>query len=164
MKISRKASLYSSEKMQIGDNVRIDDFCLLSGKIVLGNNIHIAAYSAIYGGEDGVFIEDYSNISSRVTIYSISDDYSGNTMTNPTIPDEYKHIHSSPVVIKRHCIIGSTSVILPGTVLEEGSAFGAFSFIRENSEPWSVNVGIPSHKIANRSRQLLELEKKYNLN
>lgn len=130
---------------------------------MLGNNIHIAAYSAIYGGEDGVFIEDFSNISSRVTIYSISDDYFGNTITNPTISEEYKHIHSSPVVIKRHCIIGSTSVILPGTVLEEGSAFGAFSFVKENSEPWSINVGIPIHKIADRSRRLLEQEMKYKL-
>ena len=47
--ISRKASLYGTKGMQIGDNVRIDDFCILSGEITLGSNIHIGAYSALYG-------------------------------------------------------------------------------------------------------------------
>ena len=44
--ISRKASLYGTKGMQIGDNVRIDDFCILSGEITLGSNIHIGAYSS----------------------------------------------------------------------------------------------------------------------
>ena len=33
--ISRKASIFSPENISIGNNVRIDDFCLLSGKITL---------------------------------------------------------------------------------------------------------------------------------
>jgi len=31
--ISRKANLYSVSEISIGNNVRIDDFCILSGKI-----------------------------------------------------------------------------------------------------------------------------------
>jgi UDP-3-O-[3-hydroxymyristoyl] glucosamine N-acyltransferase len=46
--ISDKCSLYVSE-LVIGDNVRIDDFCILSGKIILGDNIHIGAYCGLYG-------------------------------------------------------------------------------------------------------------------
>ena len=71
VKISRKSSIYGAEKISIGNNVRIDDFCILSGQIKLGNYIHIAAYSALYGGEDGIVIKDFANISSRVSIYSI---------------------------------------------------------------------------------------------
>lgn len=52
--ISRKSSIYSPENISIGDNVRIDDFCILSGNITLGNYIHIAAYTALYGGEEGL--------------------------------------------------------------------------------------------------------------
>ena len=44
--ISKKASLYGVSQMEIGDNVRIDDFCILSGNIMLGSNIHISAYVA----------------------------------------------------------------------------------------------------------------------
>ena len=46
IKISRKASIYSPEKMSFGNNIRIDDFCLLNGTIELENNIYIAGFTA----------------------------------------------------------------------------------------------------------------------
>jgi len=157
--ISRKASIYGAENMSIGSNVRIDDFCILSGKITIGNYIHIAAYSALYGGSCGILIDDFSNISSRVSVYAVSDDYSGESMTNPMIPNKYKKILEQRVEIQKHVIIGSGSVILPGCVLNIGSSFGALTLINKDSEEWSVNAGIPFKKIKERSRHILELEK-----
>ena len=159
--ISRKCSIYGAEKIEIGNHVRIDDFCILSGRISLGDYIHIAAYTALYGGESGIIIEDYANISSRVSVYSISDDYSGTSMTNPMIPDKYKRFVSKQVKIGKHTIIGASSVIMPGVELAEGGAFGAFSFVNRNTESWSVYVGIPSKKIKNRRKDLLELEEQF---
>lgn len=159
--ISKKASFYSPEKMIIGNNVRIDDFCILSGKVELGNYIHIAAYSTLYGGTDGIYIDDYANISSRVTVYSVSDDYTGMSMTSPMIPEKYKNVISAPVIIEKHVIIGATSVVLPGCTLQEGSAFGCFSFINKSTEKWSINVGIPITKIKDRNQNLLELTKEF---
>lgn len=159
VKISRKCSIYSPEKIVIGNNVRIDDFCILSGRIELGDYIHIAAYSAIYGGDKGVFVEKFSNISSMVSIYAISDDYTGMSMTNPMIPEKLKNVDSRRVIIGKHVIIGTHSVVLPGVYLNEGSAFGAFSFINHDSESWSINAGIPFVKIKDRERHILELEK-----
>lgn len=161
--ISKKASFYSPNKICIGNHVRIDDFCILSGKINIGNYIHIAAYSALYGGDAGIEILDYSNISSRVTIYGVSDDYSGMTMTNPMIPEEYKNVMSAHVKIEKHVIIGATSVVLPGCILKEGSAFGSFSFINKSSDPWSVNAGIPVKKIKNREKKLLTYVEKFEM-
>lgn len=163
VRISRKSSIYSNDII-IGDNVRIDDFCILSGKIRIGNFVHIAAYSALYGGKKGILINDFANISSRVTVYSVNDDYSGCTMTNPMVPDKFKNVEEKMVTIGRHVIIGSTSVVLPGVTLAEGSAFGSFSFIKDSTEPWSLNFGIPCKKYRNRSSELLQLEielKKY---
>ena len=159
--ISRFARIYGAECISIGNNVRIDDFCILSGHIEIQNYVHIAAYSALYGGSEGIYISDYANLSSRVSVYSISDDYSGTTMTNPMIPDEFKNIQSEPVYIGRHVVVGSTSVILPGVILAEGSAYGSFSLINSSSEPWSINIGIPSRKIKNRKRDLEKLEKAF---
>ena len=148
VKISRKASIYEAEKISLGSHVRVDDFCILSGRVEIGNYVHIAAYTALYGGEAGIFIEDFANLSSRVSVYSVSDDYSGATMTNPMVR------------IGRHVIVGATSVVLPGVILQEGSAFGSFSFITQDSEEWSINVGIPAKKIKDRKRNILELEQK----
>lgn len=159
--ISKKASFYSADKMMIGDNVRIDDFCVLSGKVLIGNYIHIAAYTAVYGGDKGVKIGDYANISSRVSIYAISDDYSGASMTNPMIPDQYKNLIMEEVILERHTLIGSGCVILPGVVLREGSAFGALTLVNKSSEPWSINAGIPFHKVKNRSKDLLRMEEEF---
>lgn len=159
--ISKKASIYSPGDIVIGNNVRIDDFCILSGKIVLGNYIHISAYTALYGGEEGIYLEDYIALSSRVTVYSVNDDYSGEAMTNPMVPDCCRNVVSKPVKIYSHVIVGSTSVILPGVILAEGSSFGAFSFINHDSEEWSINVGIPFKKIKERKKDALEYEKNY---
>ncbi len=161
VKISRKASIYDADQIEIGDNVRIDDFCILSGRITLGSHIHVAAYSALYAGDAGIEIHDFANISSRVAIYAISDDYSGNTMTNPTIPEQFKKIEKGKVVIGKHVIIGSGCTVLPGVELKEGSAFGSMSLIKKDAQEWVIYAGIPCKKIKKRERKLLELEAEF---
>lgn len=157
--ISKKASIYSADKITIGNNVRIDDFCILSGKVSIGNYIHIAAYTALYGGNSGISIADFVNISSKVSIYAISDDYSGKTMTNPMVPEKYKNVTDEEVIVEKHVIVGSGSVILPGLKIGEGSSFGAMTLINRDSQEWTINAGIPFRKIKNRSRELLKLER-----
>lgn len=159
--ISRKASFYSPEKISIGNDVRIDDFCVLSGNITIKDYVHVAVFSALFGGKMGIEIESFCNISSRVSIYAISDDYSGVSMTNPMVPDKYKNICQEKVILKKHVIIGSNSVVLPGAYLAEGASFGSFSLIKSKIEPWSINVGIPCKKIKNRNKDILNLETKF---
>ena len=162
VKISKKASIYSPEEIEIGDNVRIDDFALLSGSIVIGNNVHISTYAALFSCEKIIEIKDYVGVSSRVTIYSQTDDYSGDSLTNPTIPEEYKNVIKKEVVLGKHVIIGSSSVILPGASIGEGTAVGAMSLVNKPLEEWSIYAGIPCKKIKDRSKKLLEYEKELN--
>ena len=44
IQISRNTKIYDPEKLSIKNNVRIDDFCILTGNIVLGNYIHISPF------------------------------------------------------------------------------------------------------------------------
>ncbi len=159
--ISRKASIYSPHLMELGSNIRIDDFCVLSGRLIIGNYVHIAATSALYGKTVGIEIQDFANISSRVFIYALSDDFSGETMTNPMIPEKYKKISEDKVVIGRHVVIGSGTTVLPGAHLQEGTAIGAMSLVKKDTEPWSIYAGIPVRKIKNRSKNLLKLEAEF---
>ncbi|HEY9827929.1 MAG TPA: acyltransferase [Stenomitos sp.] len=161
--ISRKASIYKPESISLGSNIRIDDFCILSGgtSIEIGNFIHLGAYSALYGGS-GILLEDFSGLSARVTIYSESDDFSGFSMTNPLIPDEYKvRFSKGKVTLKKHVIVGVNSTILPGLILEEGAAIGAHSLVNKNCAPWSIYFGVPARKIKNRKQKIIELEQKF---
>jgi galactoside O-acetyltransferase len=159
--ISKKTSIYSPQEISIGNNVRIDDFCILSGKITLNNYIHIAAYVALFAGGAGIEIHDFSGISSKSTVYAVTDDYSGSALTNPTIPDKYRFVQNAKVLIKKHVLIGASCLVLPGVTLEEGSAFGAMTLIHKDSKPWSMNVGIPFKKVKDRLKDIIVLEEEF---
>jgi len=160
VKISDKASIYNFDKIEIGDNSRIDDFCVISGKIILGEYVHITPMCLFAGGKKGIQIEDFSTFAYGVKIFTKSDDYTGEFMTNSCIPKRLKKVSEAKVLISRHSIVGSNSVIFPGVVLNEGASIGAMTLVVNDVEAWSINVGIPSKKIKNRSKGLLDLEKK----
>src|SRR5579863_10614327 len=160
VRISTKASLHNAKNIRIGNHVRIDDFCVLSagdGGIELGNFIHVGVFSSLIGA-GRITLRDFCNLSSRTTIYSSNDDYSGVRMTNPTIPPEFTGVTHAPVVIGRHAIIGAGSVLLPGVILEEGVAVGALSLIKQNCQAFGIYAGSPARRIGNRKRDILELE------
>lgn len=160
--ISRKTSIYGISRISIGNNVRIDDYCVLSaGKkgIQIGNYVHIAVYVSLMG-EGKITLEDYSGLSSRVSVYSSNDDYSGEFMSNPTVPTELTNVTHADVKIGKHVLVGSGAIILPGITLNEGAVVGALSLVNKDCEGFYIYAGNPAKKIVTRSRDLLNLEKK----
>jgi dTDP-4-amino-4,6-dideoxy-D-glucose acyltransferase len=157
--ISRKASIYGASKISIGDHVRIDDFCILSGEINIGSYVHISAYTALYG-KSGIDIADFVTISGRVLVYSENDDYSGAFMTNPTLPPGFTNVKGAKVTFEKHSIVASGSIVLPGVVFAEGSCVGAMSLVKNNLEPWIIYAGVPAVRIKERKMNILDLEKK----
>ncbi|MDH5721460.1 MAG: acyltransferase [Spirochaetia bacterium] len=156
--ISTRASIYNHEQIEIDDNSRIDDFCLLSGKLKIGKNVFIGAFCNLAGGEKGIILEDLSCLSYNVQVFSQSDDYSGRTMTNPTVPDKYKKEYKKIVVIEKHSIVGAGSIIFPGVTLKQGTSVGAMSLIKRNTKPWSIYSGNPAKFIRYKKKDILKLE------
>lgn len=164
VKLSDKASYYNCKAIRLGANVRVDDFCVLSagiGGIDIGTNIHIAVFSTLIGAGN-ITLGDFCNISSRVSIYSSNDDYSGASMTNPTVPSEYINPQHADVKVGRHVIIGSGSIVLPGVSLEEGAAVGALSLVKQNCKTFGMYAGVPAIYIGERRCDLLEVERRFN--
>ncbi|EGR5122792.1 acyltransferase [Vibrio cholerae] len=160
--ISDKASIYGAQRITIGNNVRIDDFSVLSageGGIEIGNYVHIAVFSLLIGAGK-ITISDFSGISSRVSIYSSSDDYSGQYMTNPMVPVEYTNVTHADVFLGKHVIIGSGSVVLPGARLGEGVAIGALSLVSKSCQEYTIYSGNPAKKLKERKKDLKALELK----
>lgn len=162
--IDKNCTIIGKENISIGNNVRIDRFttitCLRNGYLKIKGNNHIASYSLI-AASGGITFEEFSGIAHGVKLYSSSDDYSGRSLTNPTIPLEYKNEDIKPIHLNRHCIIGSNSVVLPGVQIGEGTAVGAMSLVTKNLDDWGIYFGSPAKKMKNRSKKLLELEKLY---
>ena len=161
VRVSSLASIHRPSEMSIGDNSRIDDFCALSGAIEIGRNVHIAVHSSLVASSEKIKMHDFSGLAFGCRIFSSSDDYSGATMTNPTIPSDFKSITHGEVVIGRHVIIGTNSIVFPGVHIADGCSIGALSTVTKSTEPWGIYVGSPARRVKERSKDLLKFEKAY---
>ena len=160
--ISSDARIYGQENISIGNNVRIDDFVILSatnGFIEIGNNVFIARGCHL-SGFFGIILKNFSSMAANTIIYSASDDYSGNFLTAQAIPQEYTSHIGGLVTIGKHVIIGASTVIIGGCEIGEGCSVGSMSLVIKDLEEWNVCAGIPAKILKERSKTLLELEKK----
>ncbi len=157
--ISRNACIYGASNMTIGSHVRIDDFCILSGNITIGNYVHISAYTALYG-KGGIEIGNYCGCSPRSTIFSQTDDFSGEFMIGPMIPEEFTNIETGKVILEDYSQLGANTVVLPGVTLKEGAVTGSMSLVNSSLDEWTINIGIPCKKLKSRSMKAKLLSKK----
>lgn len=143
--VSPRASIYGAERIVIGDNVRIDDFCILSageGGIVIGNNIHIACYASIIGAAT-ITLEDYSQVGSRSSIMSSSDDFTGEYLVGPCVSMEKRNVYSAPVTLRQRAVLGINVIVLPGVTIGYNARVGAMSLVNQDLPGSELYYGIP---------------------
>ena len=99
-------------------------------KLILGYKTDIGAFTYI-NAKYGVTIEDFVQIGSHCSIYSVS-----------TIDDK-----TGPVVLKRNCRIGSHSTIMPGVTVGENAIVGAHSFVNRDVDADAVVAGVPAKAV-----------------
>jgi galactoside O-acetyltransferase len=153
-KISRHALVFAPERISIGDDCRIDAFAILSAGddgLRIGSHVHINAYSGFFG-RAAIDVGDFSTFAQRCLVYSSNDDYSGQTLTNSTVPDEVRGSLDAPVSIGSHVIIGAASVILAGVTIGNGAAVGALSLVKDDVAPFTIVAGIPARVIGRRDQ------------
>jgi acetyltransferase-like isoleucine patch superfamily enzyme len=92
----------------------------------LGRMTDIGAFTYI-NAKFGVVIEDYVQVGSHCSIYSVS-----------TIDDK-----KGKVVLHTNCRIGSHSVIMPGVTIGENAIVGAHSFVNRDIPANCTAVGTP---------------------
>jgi acetyltransferase-like isoleucine patch superfamily enzyme len=165
IEISKLAKIYNPSRLILQDNIRIDDFSILSGRgnIEIGNYVHIGAHCSI-SSYSKIQFHNYSGLSSGVKLFGSTDDYSGKFMTNPTVPPQFLGTIHGDIILNKHVVIGAGSIILPNTTLAEGTAVGALSLINKNTEAWKIYAGNPAKIIKNREKNCLEYEKIIELN
>lgn len=159
--VHERAILVDLDRIEIGSHVRIDGYTVLSasgGHLKIGNHVHIASHADIYAGM-GVELDDFVGLSQGGRIYSVNDDYTGTSLTGPTIPAQYRRTNGGKVAVGRHVVIGAGSIVLPGVTIGEGSTIGALSLVTHSLDSWGIYAGIPARRLRERSRQLLEDER-----
>jgi len=122
----------------------------------IGSHCYIGAMGFVEA-TSGFEMEDFTTLAARVTVYGGSDDYSGEYLTNPCVPERFRNVVSGRVTLGAHSIVGTCSVVLPGVTIGKGSAVGAFSLVTASLPPGGIYVGSPARFLKKRTDGLFTL-------
>jgi galactoside O-acetyltransferase len=153
--ISDRCSIYGAGSITLGDHVRIDDFAILTARepVIIGSYVHISAF-AFLSGPFGIVIEDFVNVGPRAALMSGNDDFSGQWLPGPVVPEDLRNVQGGRIHLGRHSIVGTHSVVLRGVRFGEGAAVGALSLVKESLAPWGIYGGVPTRLIRPRDRRV----------
>lgn len=99
-------------------------------RLKVGYMSDIGAFTYI-NAKFGVTIEDYVQVGSHCSIYSVS-----------TIDDK-----QGEIILGQNCRIGSHTVIMPGVTIGKNAVVGAHSFVNCDIPDNSTAVGVPAKVI-----------------
>ena len=107
----------------------------------------------------GIQLKSFSGLGHGVKIFTVNDDYSGESLTNPTTDTKYKKETKGNVVIGKHVNIGANTIILPNVKISTGASIGSNSLVNKSLKGWFIYFGSPVRPLLKRSKNLLKLEK-----
>lgn len=151
VQISSDCRIYESSRISIGNNVRIDDFAVISGNVTINDNVHISCGAKVTATIEPIVIGIGSSLSYNCSVFSASDDFIGHAKTNPTFSVGERNVHHERIDLGNNVVIGANCVILPGSKLEDGCSVGALSLVQGHLQTWKIYAGIPVREIGERS-------------
>ena len=162
--IGKTVRIRKHEEVIIGEGSIIDDFTYISVTMILGNNSHIASNVSISGGQAGkkFIMGNYSTISNGTSVHCASSGFKECSLELPSIPkDEQIGGDNKDIIIGDYVTIGAHCCILPGVVVPEGVAFGAYTLVKPNIKllPYHLYAGINCKDMGERKN--IELIKKH---
>ncbi|MBI4665153.1 MAG: acyltransferase [Nitrospinae bacterium] len=111
--------------------------------IQLGKGVLINSNTYVYG-KGGLEIGDKTLISPNCSIVAGDHNMS---LAAPIIEQASK---ADKIVIGKNCWIGANCVVVGGVTIADGSVIGAGAVVTKDTEPYSINVGVPAKKIGER--------------
>lgn len=119
----------------------------------VGNGCFIGDYVRLDAGHaDMITLEDNVSIASGSRLLCHQRDFA-----NYCVGDDYMKLGYiiKPIVLKKGCLIGMESFVMPGVTVGEGAIVGAGSMVTKDIPAWSVAVGRPAKVV----RQIPERER-----
>ena len=134
--VSRDARLFAIQG-KLAEGVRIDAFAILTGHIELGVGVHISPFCFLGGSGGRIKMQDHSGISTHVSIFTESDDYSHENR-------EAGHKIGGDVTIQAYSILGAGCKVMPGTTIHEKCSIGCNCVINQDIPAGSniINRGL----------------------
>jgi GT2 family glycosyltransferase/acetyltransferase-like isoleucine patch superfamily enzyme len=159
------------KKIFIGDNVVIDDHCVLDAKgadnrgIFIGDGVFLGRHTILNCKNGDIILEDNVNISSNCMIFSASEVRVGadNLMAaysylvggthrfdDPTIPVLHQKRSSQGIVVGSGGWLGAHVTVFDGVHIGKNVVIGAGSTVNKNIPDYTVAAGVPIKMIKKR--------------
>lgn len=154
-KISKWVDIEDSMKgsqIVIEEDVSIDSFVKIKlaggiGDVRIGKGTHINSGVVIYSG-NGIDIGEDVLIAANCTLAPVNHEY--RSKEQKIVTQRFMESRGG-IIIEDDVWIGANSIILDGAVLRKGCVVGANSLVNDQLEPYSINVGSPTHIIGYRT-------------
>ena len=113
--------------------------CRVGKGCFIGDNVRIDT-----GHADMITLEDSVSVAGGTRLLCHQRDFS-----DYCVGDDYMKLGYiiKPIVLKRGCLIGMESVILPGVVVGEGAVVGAGSLVSKDVPAWTIATGRPARVV-----------------
>jgi len=132
--------------IEIGDHCAIDKGFYCTTKMTIGDYVHISPYVTCIGGKNASFeSKGFNNIMAGARIICCSDRFDDSGLFGAMIPERFKGRQiNKPVIMEMFSNIGTNSIVMPGSILREGTLLTAGSLLIGETEPWGVYKGNPA--------------------
>lgn len=162
----RDVTIRHGDKIELGNNVVIDDYSLMDGRgagaegIVIGDNVIINRGVTIQAKKGGIRIGSHSNIGAGSSVVAMGGVYidemvgmaghcsiSGGGFSVEREKDsvrEHSMYSKGPIRIDKKCRLGIGAVVLDGVHIKEGCLVGAGSLVVDDLPEYCVAAGVPA--------------------
>lgn len=166
----RGVTIRHPHKIELGDNVVIDDNCVIDAKgdgnkgLSIGNDVYIGRNSIVYCKGGDIRIEDKANISSNCQIFSSNSiTIGGGCMigaysyflsggeydySDPTpFSEQSGMVTRGALTIGSDCWLGARVTVLDAACIGDRCVIAAGAVVNKPIEPRSIAAGVPAKTI-----------------
>ncbi|WP_423818756.1 acyltransferase [Salinimicrobium sp. TIG7-5_MAKvit] len=110
--------------------------CNIGDNVSIGYDVYYDVHNAPY-----ITIEDDVWVAAQCTLFCHKRD-----LTNYQKGDRYNDLSYKklPVLLKKGCVVGIGTMVLPGVTIGEGAIIGAGSLVIKDIPAWTIAVGNPA--------------------
>lgn len=113
--------------------------CSVGKDVFIGDSVKVDS-----GHADLIFIEDHVHIAGGTRLLCHQRD-----LSNYKVGDDYAKLGYTlkPIILKKGCLVGMESFVLPGVTIGEGAIVGAGSLVTKDVPAWTIATGRPAKVI-----------------
>ncbi len=141
---ARGTFLWAKDRLEIGDNFYLGKYSIIETNCVIGNNVIVANHVGIIGRYDHNYRQIGVPVRLAMDIHDDAYDWKGK--------DEL-------TIIGDDVWIGYGAIIMSGVHIGAGSIIAAGAVVTKDTEPYSINAGVPARKLHGRFESDADMQK-----